>query len=293
MIKVITDSSCDLTLNYVEANNDVLDLLGMPVNFDEEEYIDDLGKTLTHEFLYTKLKEGIFPKTSQINTLNFLKKFKACYEKGEAVICIGLSSGLSGTINNAKLAKEMLLEEHEDADITIIDTLAASVGLGALVVNVIELIREGKSKEEIIKWIEECKLHINHWFAVDDLIHLKNGGRIPATTAYVGTALNIKPILTVTHNGKLEPYAKTRGRRKSLSFLLSKFDEYIGKAEDKIVLIGHANCREDAEKIKTIILEQYSPKDIMLSELSATIATHVGPGMIAIGFLGDYDRENA
>jgi DegV family protein with EDD domain len=291
-LKILTDSSCDLPLKYVEENAHILQLIGMPIHIDNEEYIDDLGKTLTHDFFYKKLSEGVFPTTSQINLLVFLEHYKKCYEKGEALIYLGLSSGLSGTMNNAVLAKNMFLEEHDDADITIVDTIAASGGLGALVAHVVELAKEGKSKGEILTWIDDHILKINHWFAIDDLEHLKNGGRIPAAIALVGTALKVKPILTIAHNGKIKSYASVRGRHKSIKYLYDKFTENIEEVEHKHVFICHAHCIEDAQKLEELILKEYKPKELYITELSATIGTHVGLGMLAVAFVGKNIRED-
>lgn len=290
-IKILIDSSCDLPLDYLEENNDILQLIGMPIFIDNKEYIDDLGRTLSHDFFYDKLKEGLFPTTSQINLLLFLEHYKKCYEKGESIIYLGLSSGLSGTMNNAILAKEMFVEEYKDADITVIDTVAASGGLGALITHTVELIREGRTKTNIEEWLLDNVKKANHWFAIDDLEHLKNGGRIPATIAMVGTALKVKPILTISMDGKIKSYASVRGRNKSIKYLYNKFVENIGDETNKHVFICHAQCLEDALKIKELILEKHNPKSLSITQLSATIGTHVGIGMVAVAFLGDNDRE--
>lgn len=292
-ITILTDSCCDLPLSYVKEHADIIRLIGMPININNEEYIDDLGETLSHEFFYNQMKEGVFPSTSQINTLVFMEHYQKSYNKGEAVIYLGLSSGLSGTYNNAILAKSLFLEDHSDAKIEVIDTVAASGGLGALVAQTVELIKQGKELNYILKWIEQNYLKINHWFAIDDLEHLKNGGRIPAAMALVGTALKVKPILTVSHDGKLKAYASVRGRQKSIQYLFKKFEEHIGvREQDKIVFICHAHCIDDAIKLKQLISKHHNPKEIIVTELSATIGTHVGLGMLAVAFLGDEIREN-
>lgn len=289
---LLTDTCCDLPLKYVEDNQDILKLVGMPIELDGQNYVDDLGKEFKHEFFYQKLEEGVFPKTSQINTLVYLDVYRNAYLEGNGVIVVGLSSGLSGTINNAILAKDMLLEEYPDADITVIDTVSASGGLGVLVAEAISYARSGKTKDEVVDWINKNLLKVNHWFAIDDLEHLRRGGRIPTAIAIVGTALNIKPILIVAHDGRIKSYDKVRGRVKSIRYLYERFCQYIGEAEERIVCIGHAHCEEDAITLRDMILETHNPKEIIVAELSATIATHVGPGMIAIAFIGKQDREN-
>lgn len=283
---IITDSTCDLTLEYVQENADVLDTIGMPVNVDGYEYLDDFGKSLSHDEFYAKLRSGVMSSTAQINAFRFREMFEKHYKAGKSIIYIGFTSGMSGTFNNALLARGEILEEYPDADITVIDSLSASIGQGVLVVEAIDQLRQGKSKEEIVDWIESNKLKSNHWFAVDDLNYLKKGGRISATTAVVGTALNIKPILTVDHSGKLIPYSNVRGRKKSMKFLADKVHEHMENPEEVTLIIGHGNCLEDAEMLKEYILEGCTPKKILISELSATIASHVGPNMIAAAFVG-------
>lgn len=291
-LKVMTDSSSDLPLDFVEKNSHILKFIGMPIQLEDKEYLDDLGKTFNHDFFYKKLKEGAFPKTSQINIVTFLEHFRRYHEDGDTVIYLGLSSGLSGTMNNAVLAKEMLLEEHPNAEIHIIDTVAASGGLGALVAHTVSMIDEGKQKEEVLLWLEENILKANHWFAIDDLAHLKRGGRIPPPLALVGTALKVKPILTLAQDGKIKAFASVRGRHKSIRYLYEKYLENIGNIEDKHVLICHAHCLEDALKLQELILSTGQPKQIFITQLSATIGTHVGIGMLAVAFIGDKTRDD-
>ncbi|MDA3847396.1 MAG: DegV family protein [Vallitaleaceae bacterium] len=291
-IHIITDTSCDLALDYAKANTSKLTVLGMPIELDGVGYIDDLGETFTHDFFYKQMREGTFPSTSQINPMTYEEAYTKAINKGDDIICIGLSSGLSNTINSAILAMHNIKEQYPDAKIKVVDTLAGSIGLGMLVYLTIEKINEGIEYDILAQWIEDSKLKINHWFAIDDLDHLKKGGRIPPAMAIIGTALKVKPILTVRHNGKLEAYTKIRGRNKSINFLVSKLEQHIGQAVPKVVMIGHADCIEDAEKLARAILGKYKPQEIIITKLSQTIATHVGVGMLAVSFLGEHVRED-
>lgn len=290
-IKLITDSSSDLPLSFVKENKENLIVLGMPITINGEEHIDDLGETLSHDYFYEQLSKGIMPKTSQVNVTTFHETFLDCYKEGYDIIFIGLSSGLSGTFNSAKLAMEMLLEEAPSAKITMIDSLAASIGLGAIIYEALSLIHEGKSMSEITDKMESVKLFANHWFAVDDLMHLKNGGRIPTAIAVVGTMLNVKPILTMNMEGKLESYSTVRGKKKAFKYLISKVVENLNSKET-LIFIGHANDLEDADVLVSLLREQGIDNPIMETCLSATIASHVGPGMLAIAFIGGKTRES-
>lgn len=291
-IRIITDTSSDLNLAYVKENSDVLTVLGMPIEMGGEAYVDDLGETFSHDVFYEHLRSGGTSSTSQISPDAYRQAYKSAIEAGDDVIVIGLSSGLSSTINNATLAKHMVEEHHKAAKITVVDTLAGSIGLGMLVHETIGNIRTGIDYEPLVQWVETTKLKVNHWFAIDDLNHLKRGGRIPPAMAVIGTALKVKPILTIRHNGKLESYAKVRGRNKSVSFLVSKLEEHIGDCSHKTVMIGHGDCEEDAIKLKEAIKSAYDLEEVIISRLSQTIGTHVGPGMLAISFIGDTVRED-
>lgn len=290
-IKILTDSSCDLPITYIRENSEFLDFLGMPITIGDEEYIDDLGDTFSHDEFYKRLTEGAMPKTSQINTSSFIERFRSLHEAGYDVIYIGLSSGLSGTINNANLARSILAEEMEHLNVAIIDSLAGSIGLGAIVVSAVDMVKAQMSFDEIAGNVEANKLNANHWFAVDDLMHLKNGGRIPSAVAYVGTVLKVKPILTMKHDGKLESYSSVRGKKKAYKYLVSKVTEHLPDKQVTI-LVGHANILEDADMLVSELREQGVENPIIETCLSATIASHVGPGMLAMAFMAGKTREN-
>ncbi|GAB6087543.1 DegV family protein [Alkaliphilus crotonatoxidans] len=282
---ILTDSCCDLTPDFVEANVDYIDIIGMPVEIDGFQYFDDFGKTLSHNDFYRTLRNGVIPSTSQINVFRFVEKFKSLYNEGKAILYLGFTSGMSGTFNNAVLAKDQFLEDCPGGEITIVDTASASIGQGVLIVKAVEMLREGKTAQEIAAWVESNKMNTNHWFAVDDLHYLKKGGRISAVTATLGTALNVKPILTVDTEGKLKTYTNVRGRKKSIKFLFERFLEHM-KEETDTIIIGHGNAPEEAETLRSYVLQECKPRQLIVSELSATIASHVGPNMLAIAFLG-------
>lgn len=289
-VKIITDSCCDLPLTFVEAHSDKLEILGMPVEIDGTNYIDDLGKTLDHKTFYDFLRRGILPTTSQINVYRFEEAFKSNIENGREVLYIGFSSGLSGTFNSACVARKNLLEEYPDAKIELVDTLSASIGQGAIVVEAIKRLENNNKIDDIKAWIEENKLHVNHWFGVDDLNYLKNGGRISSASAIMGNMLNVKPTLIVDASGKLKPYGKVRGRKKSMSFLASKVTERIDTS-NTTVLLGHGNCLDEAEQLRQLLISESPELDIIITELSMTIASHVGPNMLAVAFFGDKREE--
>ncbi len=289
-IKIYTDSCCDLPYTFIEENSQNLRVIGIPVQLNGKEYIDDLGKTLSHDEFYGCLREQIMPHTAQINAYMFESEFEKDLEAGNDVIYLGFSSGLSGTYNSSRIARESLLERYPDRRIEVIDTLSASVGLAVIIFEVLKFIEEGKDIDYIVDWTQSNKLKLNHWFGVDNLDFLKNGGRISNAAAFVGNVLNLKPTLVVNRDGILKPHTNVRGRKKSINFLASKVKENIEDPNNSKIIIGHGNNLEDALKLKASIEEKLDAKDIYITELSMTIASHVGPDMLGVAFIGN-ERE--
>jgi len=291
-IKIMTDSCCDLPLDYVEAHSEVLTVIGMPIQFKDKMIIDDLGKTYEHKAFYDLLRSGEMPSTSQVNAYRFEMAFKEAIASGYDVIYLGFSSGMSGTFNSALIAKNLILEQFPHAKIEVIDTLCASIGQGVMIIEALNRIKnDAYTFEALITWAEEKKCHFHHWFGVNDLNYLRNGGRITSTTALVGNVLQVKPTLTVDCKGTLKSYSNVRGRKKSLALLEQKVKAHLDKAESRVILLGHGNCFDDALLLKEMLEQHHDLPAIMLTELSMTIASHVGPDMIAVAFLGDRREE--
>lgn len=196
------------------------------------------------------------PTTSQINTYSFEKAFKKYVNEGKSIIYIGMSSAMSGCTNSAIIAKNQLLEEMPNADITIIDSKSASIGEGLLVLKAAEMRKNGYSKEEIINWLEENKSKMNHWFIVDNLMHLKRGGRLSYTAATIGTILNIKPIISINNKGELINTYSIRGRKKAIKTLIKLFEEHCFHPENEVVAISHGDCLDDALYLKELLLKE-------------------------------------
>ncbi len=282
---IVTDSTCDLPLSYIEDNQ--IELLGLTVSIQGKETIDDLGKTVPYKDFYDLLRDGEKATTSQVNTHRFTKVFLDHAKAGHAIIYIGFSSALSGTYNSACFAREEVLEQYPDADITVIDTLAASCGEGLLVYYACEMLKNGKSKDEIVQWIEDHKLKVVQLFTVADIDHLKRGGRISGTTTAVRSTLSVKPILYVNDQGQLIPYDKARGLKKAIRALVGKLKEHIKNPQDQTIFISHGDCLEDATDLADTIRKEISVKDIVISTIGTTVGSHTGPGTLALFFLGE------
>jgi len=281
---IITDSCCDLPLSFIKEHH--LPVIGLTITMNGQEYVDDMGETLSSHDFYDAVRGGAMPTTSQINTQQFIDTFKGYLEKGQDVIYIAFSSALSGTCNSAVIAKETLKEEYPERKVTVIDSLSASMGQGLLVYYAILMKEKGHSDEEIIDWLENHKLELNHWFTVDDLNHLKRGGRVSSTAAFIGTILDIKPVLYVNNEGRLIPSEKVKGRKKSIRMLADLLCKRIVNPEEQSVFISHADCLEDAQYLEKLINERVQVKEIVINPIGVVIGSHTGPGAIAVFFMG-------
>lgn len=281
---IVTDSSCDLSIDYIKANN--IHVIPFTYNIDGQDYTDDFGQTMAYAEFYNRLREGSMSTTSQITAYTFEQTFRTFVEEGYSVIYIGFSSALSETFNNAVMARNNILEENPSADITVIDSKSAAVGLGLIVYYAAEMLKEGKTKEEIVEWVENNKLKSNHWFIVDSLDHLKRGGRISAAQAAIGNLLEIKPLLIVDGEGRLDVAKKIRGRKKAIKTLLETLKQNIIEPEEQTIFINHGDCLEDAEYLRDLLLKEVKVKDVMINYVGPIIGSHTGPGMLCMVFLG-------
>ena len=282
---VITDSSCDLPASLVEE----LGVHVMPLSFlmDEQSYCNypdnrDMGP----EEFYEKLAAGSMPTTNAVNVDQATQAMKQHLEQGEDVLVLGFSSALSATYNSFAIAADDLKGRYAGRKICVVDTLSASVGQGLLVYHAAMMCREGKSLEETRDWVEANKLHVCHWVTVNDLFHLKRGGRVSATTAMLGTMLQIKPSLIMNDEGKLDTVAKARGRKSALMMLADKVAETALSPEEQTMFISQSACREDAELVAREIKDRCGVKEVIINDIGPVIGSHTGVGCVAMCFLG-------
>lgn len=283
-IKIITDSACDLTRDYIKNNN--IGLLSLILNLNGQAIKDDLGETLSYKDFYNKMREGTTPTTSQINAHEFEEEFIKYIKNGDSIIYISLSSSLSGTFNSANIAKNNLMNEYPNANIYLVDSLSVSVGQGLLVAKACEMRDSGIGAEEIVNWLEENKRKVIHSILIDDLNHLKRGGRISGATAAIGGLLNIKPTLFLDDEGKLIQGEKIKGKKKALRFLVNEVREKAVDTENEILYICHGDCLEEAETLRDMILEEVKFKNVIINYVGNVVGAHAGPGVLAAVFLG-------
>ena len=285
MIKLFTDTSANLPVSIIREYGIEVVPFSYTVNGKEVPYsaeTDFNGKAF-----YEAMRAGAEVKTSMINVSDFIAAFEQWIAKGDAVIYVGMSGGISGTAHSAKLAAEELLEKYPAAKIAAIDTYAASLGEGFLVIETAKMIERGDPFLKIVKKIELLRKNMCQFFTVDDLAYLRKGGRISGAAAVVGTVLNIKPILRGDENGKIVLCGKIRGFNKSMEALANKYDELVfDKTAD--VGIAHADNPEGAQRLEDILRAKGFSGELLKVVYEPVPGSHVGPGTIALFFMGEH-----
>ena len=282
---LITDSSADLSQEMVQE----LGVTVLPLSFTIQgktyrNYPDNREMDLP--LFYDMLRAGELATTSAVNVAEYTQAVEPILQEGKDVLILAFSSGLSSTYQASVLAAGELREKYPDRKIYTVDTLCASLGQGLLVYLAAQEQRKGKSIEEVRDWAEETKLHLCHQFTVDDLHFLKRGGRISATTAVVGSMLQIKPVLHVDNEGRLVSIGKARGRQASLKALVDKMEKTVTEEGKKTVFISHGDCRKDAVAVADMVRERFGTQDIRINYVGPVIGAHSGPGTLALFYLG-------
>ncbi len=282
---LMTDSTCDLPPTLVEDLS--LQVIPLIYSLDGTEYYHyaDNHELNIHTF-YQKISQGSTPSTAQISPAEFREAFEPVLQAGNDILYIAFSGGISGTAATASMVAKELLEEYSERHLIVYDSLCASGGEGLLVYHAAKLKEEGKTLQEIIAWLEENRLHLVHWFTVDDLQALKRGGRITGAAALLGGMLGIKPILHVDNDGHLVPVEKVRGRRKALERLIDHMEESIIDASNQTVFINHADRAEEAKYVAEEIHHRLKVKKVIIHYIGPLIGAHSGPGTMALFFLG-------
>ena len=282
---IITDSTCDMPQEMADELG--LAILPIRVSMEDMEYAHYLdGRELGFHEFYEKLRAGVPAKTSAANQEDFLSLMEPALAAGRDVLYIGFSSGLSSTYNVGVMTAAQLAEKYPERKVYTVDSLSASFGEGLLVYHAVQQKLAGKNIDEVRAFVEENRLHLCHWFTVDDLQHLKRGGRVSAAAAAFGTMLNIKPVLHVDDEGHLIPVSKVQGRTASIKALLKKMQETAIDPTEQVVFISHGDCEKDAEKLAAMVRESIGPKEIVLNPIGPVIGAHSGPGTVALFFLG-------
>ena len=286
--EIFTDSCCNLP-------EDIIDEFGLrifPLTFmvDDQQYQSYLkGEVTDLSQFYAMMRDGKVITTSLPNLAEAEALLRTSLDAGNDVLYLGFSSALSGTYDAITGIMERLAPEYPERALRFVDTLAASGGEGLLVYYGAKMRNEGRTLDEVAAWEEENRLHLAHWFTVDDLMFLFRGGRVSKTAAWAGTLLNIKPVMHVDDQGRLVPVEKVRGRRKALKALVDKMAETaVQPISEQTVYITHGDCIGEADQLAEMIRERFGVKDIMINWVDPVIGAHSGPGTMALFFLADH-----
>lgn len=278
--EIVTDSSCDMPEEYYAAHG--VECVKLGFNMDNVNYEGESGEKITPQDFYQKLRDGAMPTTYQVTSEQAKDHIEPFLKAGKDVLVIAFSGGLSGTAGSFAVAARELSEIYPDRKVRVVDSLCASMGEGLLLDYVIKKADEGASIEEVAEYAENLKLHIRHFFTVDNLFHLKRGGRVSTTTAIIGSMLKIKPVMHVNDEGKLVAIGKCIGRKKALRAVVEKLLEGREMDENDPIFISHGDCIEDVEYVKELIRAQLPNVEIVVNYVGAVIGTHAGQGTVAL-----------
>ena len=284
---LFTDATADLPDEIFKQMNIQVVPMDFEINGTVFTHYPD-GRELSSSDFFQRLQAGEMATTSQINVTRYYEYFTPFLKEGKDILYLSFSSGLSGTYQASVLAANELMEEYPERKVISIDTLCASGGEGLLVYMAAQRKNNGMSMEELKTWVEENQLHLCHWFTVDDLHHLKRGGRISAISATFGTALNIKPLLHVDDEGKLAVYGKIRGKKRCPEKLIECMSQTVIDGKNNPVVVTHSNCYEDAAALAEKVKETFGTTDIIISDMGPIIGAHTGSGTLVLTFLGSH-----
>lgn len=285
MSVLLCDSNCELW--HTRAEELGLDYISMPYYVEEKEYRYDLGKNTDFRAFYDAVRGGAVPKTQALNPEDYKEILTPYFEKGEDVLYVSFSHKMSGTFNYLDVALRELKEKYPDRKCTVFNTNGISLGAGIQVEQAALMKKAGASDEEILAFLKEFTDRVAVYFVVDDLMHLKRGGRLSGFAAVAGTLLSLKPVLTFNEEGGLSVLTKVGGRKKAISTLAAHVAEELRDADKYSVYIVDADCKEDGDRLRDLILEKRPEAQIVRQIVGPVIGSHCGPGTLGVIFVAD------
>ncbi|MGI5900011.1 MAG: DegV family protein [Christensenellales bacterium] len=285
---IMTDTNSDITYPFVDKYD--IKMIYMPYYIDGQELFSDLARSTRTQEFYKSMRDGATPTTSLLTQAQYVDYFEPYLQAGQDILFISFSSKLSASIEQAANAVTEMAEKYPQNRVVHIDSRHISFGEALMVIRAAKLRDEGKGIDEVAQAIEGDLMNYHSWFAVDDLVYLKRGGRLSATSATFGTIMDIKPILTISHDGRIVPAAKVKGRKKAIKALLDKFEEL--SEDKKLVVILDADSANEAGLLQKELEDRYPGIEVLRIPVGPVICTHCGPGTIALVFPGR-DRSGA
>ena len=284
--QIITDATADLNAELLAGLPEVR-IIPMNVQVNGRVYLFGPGGNIDCDEFYAFLRNGQFASTSQINPATYREYFEPILQEGRDMLYLCFSSGLSRTVESARMAIAELQEAYPERTILCLDTLCAAVGEGLFVMEAARKQRQGMDIRSLYAWLEEHRLNLCHWVTVDTFDHLKHGGRVSATSAAVGTMLGIKPLIHVDENGKLVAVGKPRGKKKALEALVSNMEKGWLPEISRKVIIGHGDSLEVAQELRELVAARFPEAEIFIAPIGPVIGAHAGPGVMTVFFWGD------
>ncbi len=281
-------STADLDNAHFERRN--IKYVCFHFQIDGVDYPDDLGISISFKEFYKRMAEGSMTKTSQVSVGEYIEYFEPMLKDGKDILHLTLSSGISGTLNSAIIARDQLQEKYPDRKIFVVDSLAASAGFGLLMDKLADLRDEGMDIDSLYQWAVDHRLECQHWFFVSDLKYLVRGGRVSKVAGAIGNVLNICPLMNVDYQGKLIVRSKVRGKSAVMKAQVQKMVELAenGTEYNGECYISNSDCYEDARKVADMIEEQFPHLmgKVRIYSIGTTIGSHTGPGTVALFFWG-------
>ena len=280
----MTDSDSDLLYSIADERH--IPVVRMPYSLDGQEYFDDNGRSGVEKDLFDRMRNGATPNTSCLPTDAYLEYFEPILKEKD-LLFIAFSSQMSSTINNIFEAREQLLKKYPSRKFIVVDTLSISAPMTLLILGAHDLYLQGKSMEEVEKWVLDNRMRAHAWLTVGDLKYLARGGRISSTSAFFGSMLDIKPIICMGKGGKLDPAEKVQGRKKALRTIVDRTADNIEHPEDQTIIIMQADVEDEAETLVKMLRQRIPTiKDIRIQMVGPVIGAHCGPGTLACCFMG-------
>lgn len=288
---VIIDSCCDLPREVIDMPG--VELLQFPFMIDGQEHFDDMFESMPARDFYTRMRKGAEVSTAQIPIPVITEAFERAIASGFPTVYLGFTSGLSGTFGTIEMIRDQLVAEHPEAELYVVDTHLASIAEGLLVFEAIRQRAKGLTAQELVAWANEARYYVNELFTLDELEWLRKGGRIPSSVAFAGSKLDVKPMLDISLEGKLSLSGVARGRKKGIRQLAEFYRRHaLELGCGTHIVIGNADCPKDVERLKDELVKVDDTVLFLESSIGPVIGSHVGPGMLAIAFMGKDSRED-
>ena len=282
---IVTDSAANLPRALLTKHQ--ITSIPFSAYFKGEEFHYEDPESFDAESYYAEIREGASFSSSQINPDRYIEYMTPILAAGMDVLFVGVSSGVSGSFNSARIAREELLEKFPERTIRLVDSLSAALGEGLIVLQAVLCRAHGYTLEKTAQYLEHIRTRVYHLLCVDDMSHLARSGRIPTIVGTIGSALNLKPVLKGSEEGKIVLSGKARGRKKLLQYMADKYAQLVHNAHEHVVGISHAGCPEDAETLAAMIREKAAPQDVILTRHEPATGGHIGPGALAMFFFGE------